>query len=163
MRKFGFVLAAFAAALLLSGGTAEAQRRAKVVVTPVAWYAPWTGWWSTMPWTVRDPKLEASNLAVAGGATGAYFALRSGHRQGDWWKARGGHGIHSAGGAYVVTSAFCAAASPIVGTIVTQRELTQREVFVSTANCFLPVIGGWWMNASFDYYGWDQPKRQAKR
>ncbi len=41
---------------------------------------------------------------------------------------------------------------------MTQRELTQREVFVSTANCFAPFVGGWAMNYWFDYYGWDQPK-----
>lgn len=162
MRKIGFVLAALAAALLLSGGTAEAQRRARVVVTPAPWYAPWWGFWSTMPWTVRDPRLARSNFWVGAGATGAYFALRSGHRYGDWWKAKGGHGIHSAGGAYVATSAACAAVSPIVGTILTQRELTQREVFVSTANCFVPILGGMWMNYWFDYYGWDRPKGKRR-
>jgi hypothetical protein len=165
MRKIGLVLAALAAAMLFTGGIAEAQqqRRAKVVVTPAPWYAPWWGWWSTMPWTVRDPKLASSNFWVGAGATGAYFALRSGHRYGDWWKGKGGHGVHSAAGAYVTTSAFCAAASPIIGTIVTQRELTQREVFVSTANCFVPILGGWWMNYWFDYYGWDKPKKKGKR
>lgn len=162
MRKLGLALAALATAFMFTGATAEAQqpRRAKVVVTP----APvWGGWWSTMPWTVSDPKLAGSNLVVGGGATGAYFALRSGHRVGDWWKAKGGSGVHSAAGAYVATSAACAAVSPIVGTIVTQRELTQREVFVSTANCFVPIVGGMAMNYWFDYYGWDQPKRTAKR
>jgi hypothetical protein len=156
MRKIGIVLAALAAAMLFGGGTAEAQKRAKVVVTPAPWYAPWWGWWSTMPWTVRDPQLARSNFVVGAGATGAYFALRSGHKH-------VGHGIHSGAGAYAVTSFACAAVSPIVGTIVTQRELTQREVFVSTANCVLPVIGGWWMNYWFDYYGWDRPKRAARR
>ena len=60
------------------------------------------------------------------------------------------------------TSAACAAVSPIVGTIVTQRELTQREVFVSTANCFVPFLGGWAMNYWFDYYGWDRPKKKYR-
>ena len=115
-----------------------------------------------MPWTVRDPRLAGSNFWVGAGATGAYFALRDGHR-GYWhnggWKS--GHGIHSASGAFIATSAACAAVSPIVGTIVTQRELTQREVFVSTANCFVPILGGWAMNYWFDYYGWDRPKKKA--
>lgn len=116
-----------------------------------------------MPWTVRDPQLARSNFVVGAGATGAYFALRSGHRTGSWLSSKGGHGIHSAGGAFIATSAACAAVSPIVGTIVTQRELTQREVFVSTANCVVPILGGWWMNYWFDYYGWDQPKKKGKR
>jgi hypothetical protein len=164
MRKIGFVLAALAAVLLFTGGTAEAQRRARVVVTPAPWYAPWWGWWAAMPWTVRDPKLAASNFWVGAGATGAFFALRSGHRHGHWWNGHwhNGRGIHSFAGAYAITSGFCAAASPIIGTIVTQRQLTQREVFVSTANCVLPIIGGWWMNYWFDYYGWDRPKRYRR-
>ncbi len=164
MRKIGMVLAALAAAMLFTGGIAEAQqKRAKVVVTPAPWYAPWWGWWAAQPWTVRDPQLARSNFVVGAGATGAYFALRSGHRTGSWLSSKGGHGIHSASGAFIATSAACAAVSPIVGTIVTQRELTQREVFVSTANCVVPVLGGWWMNYWFDYYGWDKPKKTARR
>lgn len=165
MRKIGLVLATLAAALMFFGGSAEAAKRARVVVTPAPWYAPWWGWWAQAPWTVRDPRLAASNFWVGAGATGAYFALRSGHRNGHWWNGRwhdSGRGIHGAAGAYVFTSAACAAVSPIVGTIVTQRELTQREVFVSTANCFVPVLGGWWMNYWFDYYGWDKPKRYRR-
>jgi hypothetical protein len=154
MRKFGLVLAAMAAAYLVTGGTAHAQKRAKVVVTSSQW--SWGNWWATMPWTVRDPKLADSNLVVGAAATGGYFALRSGHKH-------AGHGIHSGAGAFAITTGFCAAASPIIGTIVTQRELTQREVFVSTANCVIPVLGGWWMNATFDHYGWDRPKRRLVR
>jgi hypothetical protein len=159
MRKFGLALAALAAAVMFNGGVAEAQqKRAKVVVTPAPWYAPWWG-----SWEVRDPKLAASNTVINAGATGAYFALRSGHRTGSWLSSKGGSGVHSATGAYVATSAACAAVSPIVGTIVTQRELTQREVFISTANCFVPILGGWWMNYAFDYYGWDKPKKVVAR
>jgi len=151
MKRIGFVLAALAAALLMSGGTAEAARkRAKVVVTPAPWYAPWWGYWG-----VRDPRLEGSNLVVGAGSTVAYFAIRDGHRV-----HRNTGAISSSGAAYVGTSIACAAVSPIVGTIVTQRELTQREVFVSTANCFAPFVGGWAMNYWFDYYGWDKPKRK---
>lgn len=146
MKKIGLVLAAVAAAFLMSGGVAEAKKRARVVVTPAPWYSTW--WWG-----VRDPRLATSNLIVGAGATGAYYAMRNGH-----------HGTWSGGGgAYVGASAACAAVSPIVGTIVTQRELTQREVFVSTANCFAPIVGGWAMNYWFDYYGWDRPKRYGKR
>jgi hypothetical protein len=150
MKKLGYIFAALAVALTFSGGSAEAAKRTKVVVTPAPWYAPWWGFWATMPWTVRDPKLAASNFWVGAGATGAYYAVRSGHSTG---------GSAAAGG-YAVTSAACAIVSPIVGTIVTQRELTQREVFVSTANCVVPILGGWWMNYWFDYYGWDRPKKK---
>jgi hypothetical protein len=165
MKKLGFIVAALAVALSFSGGSAEAAKRTRVVVTPAPWYAPWWGYWSSMPWTVRDPKLAASNFWVGAGATGAYFGLRSGWhgtryvRVGNTYYAQS-KGIHGATGAYIATSAACAALSPIIGTIVTQRELTQREVFVSTANCFVPFLGGWAMNYWFDYYGWDRPKKK---
>ena len=152
MKKLGFVFAALAAALLMTGGSAEAsKKRAKVVVTPAPVYAPlWTAW------TVRDPKLAASNAVVGGAATGGFFALRHNHHN------VAHNSIRGSTGAYVAASAACAAASPIIGTIVAQRPLTQREVFVSTANCVVPFVGGMAMNYWFDYYGWDQPKKKAK-
>ncbi len=151
MKKLAFVAAALAAALVVTGGTAEAagKKRAKVVVTPPA---PAYTWWNF--WDVRDPRLAASNTVVGAGAAGAYYGIR--HNQGHKFFSSGG------GGLYVGTSAACAAVSPIVGTIVTQRELTQREVFVSTANCFAPIVGGMAMNYWFDYYGWDKPKPAVK-
>lgn len=160
MKKLGYMVAALAVAFSFGSGTAEAAKRAKVVVTPAPVYAPWWGAWSWAPWTVRDPKLAASNFWVGAGSTGMYYGL---HRTGHHWNgAAKGTGIHSAGGAYVAASAACAAVSPIVGTMVAQRELTQREVFVSTANCFAPFVGGWMMNYWFDYYGWDRPKKKRR-
>lgn len=147
MKKFGIVFAALAAALMLMGGTAEAaKKKAKVVVTPAA---PWAYWW-TGPWTVRDPALATSNLVVGGASTGAYFAIKD--------SARTFGSVGNKGFAYGAASIGCAAASPIIGTLVVNRPLTQREVFVSTANCFAPIVGGWAMNYWFDYYGWDRPK-----
>lgn len=149
MKRFALVLTALAAALMFMGGTAEAaKKKARVVVTPAPWYWPWTA-----PWTVRDPVLAGSNFVVGAGATATYFAIRN-----DRHTIGGRHHGLSSGGAYALTSVGCAAASPIVGTVVTGRTLTQREVFVSTANCFAPIVGGWAMNYWFDYYGWDRPK-----
>lgn len=160
MKKLGYLVAALAVALSFSGGTADAAKRAKVVVTPAPVYAPWWGYWAGTPWGVRDPRLATSNLVVGGAATGMYYGL---YRNGHYWNgAKKGVGIHSAGAAYVASSAACAAASPIIGTLVAQRELTKREVFVSTANCFAPFVGGWMMNYWFDYYGWDRPQKKRR-
>ena len=148
MKKLALVLTTLAAALMMLGGPAEAAKKAKVVVQPAPWY-----WWWTAPWQVRDPRLAGSNFVVGAGATATYFAIKDNRSH---WAGRH-HGL-SSGAAYVGTAAACAAVSPIVGTIVTQRQLTQREVFVSTANCFAPIVGGWAMNYWFDYYGWDRPK-----
>lgn len=141
MKKILLTLATLVVAFGMLGQTAEAaKKKTKVVVTPYAW------WWQG-PWTVRDPRLAASNFWVGAGSTGAYFALRDGHRH-------TAHGIRSGGAAYVAASVGCAAVSPIIGTLVVNRPLTQREVFVSTGNCFLPIVGGWMMNAWFDQNGW---------
>lgn len=154
MKKIAFVVAALAAASLVTGGTAEAagKKRQRVVVTQPA-PAPAPSFWGI--WDVRDPRLAASNTVIGAGSAAGYYAVR--HNQGHKFWSSGG------GGLYVGTSAGCAAVSPIVGTIVTQRELTQREVFVSTANCFVPIVGGMAMNYWFDYYGWDKPKPVAAR
>lgn len=108
------------------------------------------------PWSVRDPRLATSNLVVGVGATAGYFALRHHHRGARWngtW--------HGAGGAYALSSIGCAAVSPIVGTIVVQRPLTQQEVGVSTANCFLPFLGGMLVNAAWDAHPeWSAPQRR---
>jgi hypothetical protein len=124
MRKQIYILAAAAALFGFSSGIASAQ-------------GPVWIW----PWSVQDPQLATSNTVVGLAATGGYFAIRD-HRR---W-----HGGLNQGGAYALTSIGCAAASPIVGTLVVRRPLTQREVGVSTANCFLPFLGGWLVNAAWD-------------
>jgi hypothetical protein len=113
-------------------------------------------WW---PWSVRDPNLAASNFFVGAAATGGYFALRHHHR-----RAPFNTGIHSAAGAYAATSIGCAAVSPIIGTLVVNRPLTQREVGVSTANCFLPFLGGALVNAAWDAHPeWSGPPPRRRR
>jgi hypothetical protein len=133
---------------VMSHGAEAAKKKTTVVVTP-HWGWGWNGtqWVWTGPWTVRDPRLAASNFWVGAGATGAYFALREGHHG-----ARSG--VHSSGFAYGATTIGCAALSPIIGTLVVNRPLTTREVFISTANCAVPFVGGWVMNAWFDQNGW---------
>lgn len=134
---------------VMSHGAEAAKKKTTVVVTPW-WGWGWNGtqWVWTGPWTVRDPKLAASNFWVGAGATGAYFALRDGRH------AVNASGTTSSGFAYGATAIGCAALSPIVGTLVVNRPLTTREVFISTANCAVPFVGGWVMNAWFDRNGW---------
>jgi hypothetical protein len=148
MRKSLFVFVALVAALGMMSGSAEAaKKKTKVVVTPAPWVWPWWGYWG-----VRDPKLAASNFVVGAGATALYFGMRDNNHN----NLGRHHGWHSSGAAYVGSSVACAAVSPIVGTLVVQRELTRREVFVSTANCFAPFVGGWAMNYWFDTHpDWD--------
>ena len=142
MRRIFIAVTTILVAFALLGGGAEAARKKKteVVVNPYyGWYWPWGG-----PWTVRDPRLAGSNTVVGAAATGTYFAIRD-YRNGSPF---------STGAAYTATSIGCMVVSPIIGTIVTNRQLTQREVWISSANCFVPFIGGWAMNNWFDANGW---------
>jgi subtilisin family serine protease len=89
-------------------------------------------------------------LALVIGARGPCFA-----------QSEGGEGIaetltnrHNGGsfgsltplGLYVTGSVFCAAAAPIVGTILLNREMTANEVYRSALGCFLGPAG--WLLAN---------------
>lgn len=145
------VTAVFALGVMSHGAEAAKKKKTTVVVTPLGWGWGWNGttWVWTGPWTVKDPRLAASNLVVGGGATAAYFAIKDGS------SVISRHSnISNSGFAYGATAIGCAAVSPIIGTLWVNRPLTTREVFVSTANCALPFVGGWVMNAWFDQNGW---------
>jgi hypothetical protein len=89
-----------------------------------------------------DPRLIAPGVAVGVATTGAYFAMRH---------SRGGvpHQFTELG-AFGLATVGCMSLTPLVSGIVVQRELTRREVHVMLANCLVPVIGGWVMDAYFD-------------
>jgi hypothetical protein len=90
-----------------------------------------------------DPALVPPSLAVGAGMTGAYYAIRHQHKV--------PHRITPLG-AYGLTTVGCMALTPIVSGAVVQRELTRREVHVMMADCVVPFVGGWLMNAYFDAY-----------
>jgi hypothetical protein len=154
MKKYLSVLVTVVAALGFMGQSAQAgKKKPVVVVTPAPVYWPWFA-----PWGVRDPALSASNTVVGAGSTALYFGLKEHHHHG-WYNS----GI-SSGAAYAISSIGCAAVSPIIGTIVTRRELTQREVLVSAANCFVPILGGMIVNAQFDMHPeWEAPPPRRRR
>jgi hypothetical protein len=87
-----------------------------------------------------DPQLIAPGVAVGAATTGAYFALRN----------RSTFNRMSVGGAVGLTTVGCMALTPMVSAAVVQRELTRREVHVMLANCVVPFVGGWLMDAYFD-------------
>ncbi|MES1155336.1 MAG: hypothetical protein ABUL48_02790 [Pseudorhodoplanes sp.] len=159
MKKILLALVMSVFALGVMGQAAEAAKKKTAVVVTPWWGWGWNGttWVWNGPWTVRDPKLAASNFWVGAGSTAAYFAIRGGGS--NIVSYRGvNYGVsnstHSSGFAYGASALGCAAVSPIIGTLVVNRPLTTREVFVSTGNCALPFVGGWVMNAWFDRNGW---------
>jgi hypothetical protein len=88
-----------------------------------------------------DPRLIAPGVVVGAATTGAYFAIRN----------QGGspHRITELG-AFGLSTVGCMALTPIASGIVVQRELTRREVHEMLANCIVPFVGGWLVDAYFD-------------
>jgi hypothetical protein len=96
-----------------------------------------------------DPRLVVTGMVLGAGASAGYVAVRH---------IRGTSAFHGARitplAAYGLTTVGCAAAFPIVGTLVVQRALTTREVYTGMANCVVPFIGGWWVEAMYHGQAW---------
>ncbi|HXQ84298.1 MAG TPA: hypothetical protein VN769_09550 [Xanthobacteraceae bacterium] len=60
----------------------------------------------------------------------------------------------SYGAAYGVTTLGCMVLYPIVGTLWLNRPLTPREAYVGMANCAVPIVGGWIVNAMLPHDAW---------
>jgi hypothetical protein len=64
-----------------------------------------------------------------------------------------GSGI-SWGAVYGITALGCAVVYPMIATAVLNRPLTPREAYDGIANCVLPFIGGWIMDAWLPHTAW---------
>jgi hypothetical protein len=131
MKKLLCVAAAFAFAMVLFGQGARAEEEFRFFR--------------------GDRKLIVPTVAVGAATTGAYFAVRN----------HGGGGAHrfTELSAFGLTTVGCMALTPLVSGIVVQRELTRREVHEMIANCVVPFIGGWLVDAYFDHH----PERDLDR
>jgi hypothetical protein len=102
----------------------------------------------------QDPKLFVTGVVVGAGATAAYWGLR----QGKFHTLNGTRRVSQHNitqlGAYAVTTVWCASAFPIIGTLVMQRALTTREVYTGMANCVVPILGGWAVEAMYHGQAW---------
>ena|SRR5579872_2271394 len=98
----------------------------------------------------QDSRLTASSIVVGAAADGAYWAMR----RKVWYGGIRTHHFISQWGAYGISSVGCAALFPIVGTIWVNRPLTPREAYVGIANCFVPFIGGWFVEAYLPHTAW---------
>jgi hypothetical protein len=105
----------------------------------------------------RDMKLKIVQAGVGAGTAAGYYAI------GGWswnsWKYNGGLTRLGAG---VVTTMGCAALTPIVATVVLNRPLTMREGHVVFADCLLPIVGGWIVNAAYDAHPEWEPGKPMK-
>jgi len=128
MKRLLCILGSLVAFIGLQGQSAQAQVDAN---------------WNWI-FTQRDVRLTVVSTAVGLGATAGYFAMR---------KEPIAYRVPT-GAAYGLTTIGCAAAFPIIGTLVVQRALTTREVYVGMANCAIPVVGGWLVEAAFRGQPW---------
>lgn len=140
MKKLGFFLAALIAAFAFASQGAEAGYRKKKI----------------------DPRVKAVSIIVPAGATAGYFAMNDWKWK--WNKASTSAAWVGSGGAYVLTSGACAAVSPILATVIVNRELTAREAHTLAASCFVPIIGGLIVNAIWDAHPeWEKPVRPVRK
>ncbi len=97
----------------------------------------------------QDPRLTVTGIAVGLGWDGAYYGMR--HKI-----AYQNSHIRpvTALGAYTLATVGCAAAYAIFGTLWVNRPLTTREVWIGTANCVVPFVGGWIVDAAFHGQPW---------
>ena len=100
-----------------------------------------------------DPRLTIVGIGVGAGMTAGYFALR------DWRWNDSPNAKVSSGGAFALTTVGCMALSPIISTMVINRPLTMREAHVMIADCIVPFLGGWAVNAAYD----DHPEWEGKK
>jgi hypothetical protein len=106
----------------------------------------------------RHPGVTAASIGVGAASTASFFALQG-------WSLKGHHrsGALGSTGAAVVTTAGCLALSPIVGTALTQRELSYREAYGLFADCMIPFIGAWLVDKAFDAHPEWEPDRVVAR
>jgi hypothetical protein len=76
------------------------------------------------------------------------------------------HRPMTAWAAYGVTTYACAVAYPFVGTILLNRPLTPREMYIGVAECIVPFIGGWLVDTYLPHDAWTDglpPKKVAHK
>lgn len=98
-----------------------------------------------------DPRLWATGVVIGAGATAGYIAVRN-------MRHTSRIAIHNGRitplAAYAITTVGCAAAFPVIGTLVVQRALTTREVYTGMADCVVPFVGGWLVEAMYHGQPW---------
>ncbi|MEP7031020.1 MAG: hypothetical protein ABI830_08825 [Pseudolabrys sp.] len=101
-------------------------------------------------------KLLAVQVGMGVASTAAFFAIN------DWkWNGWDNSSGLTRAGAWGLTTVGCMAVSPMVGTVVLNRELTMREAHVLLGSCVVPIVGGWLVNAAWDAHPeWEPGKKR---
>jgi hypothetical protein len=68
------------------------------------------------------------------------------------------HRPMTAWAAYGITTYACAVAYPFVGTVLLNRPLTPREMYIGVGECIVPFIGGWLVDTYLPHDAWTDGK-----
>jgi len=106
----------------------------------------WNAFWAWLS-NGKDPRLTAVGLGI--GIAGDAVSW-------DVTRKRGYPPVRMMTplGAYAATSAGCVIAYPFVATVVLNRPLTPREAYTGMANCVIPFVGGWLVDAALPHDAW---------
>jgi hypothetical protein len=104
----------------------------------------------------RSPNVQAGQIIAGLGMTAAYYGAICNNGFRNCARFTSSHALKY----YGLTTVGCIALSPIIGGLLVsyneKRELRSSEVFMMTADCLVPIIGGWIMKAAFDAHPeWD--------
>ena len=125
-----FIIAALALTMVIGLHPKAAQAQD----TNASWN--FLSWWGHG----QDPRLTAAGIGIGiGTGVGAYLLT----------KKHGNPGVHhvTALGAYGITTGACMVATPFIYTVAVNRPLTYREVYMGMADCIVPFIGSYLVNA----------------
>jgi hypothetical protein len=140
MKRLLFAAVALAFMVGLQPQPAHAQAPAQAYG-----YNDWNSFWAWLSHG-RDPRLTAVSVGVGAASTAASFAATSHHH------GHIGNGVFIS--AWAVTSGACVVVYPMVATLVLNRPLTPREAYVGMADCVVPFIGGWLVDAALPHDAW---------
>ena len=87
-----------------------------------------------------DPRITGVSWVVGGAATGASLAAHTSSSGAAW-------------GAWGISTFGCAVVSPMVATVVLNRQLSYREAHILIGGCIVPIVGGWLVNEGYNA-GW---------
>jgi hypothetical protein len=131
MKRYILAAVALMMAVGLQTNAAQAQN------TTANWNAnSFFSWWDHG----QDPRLTMAGIGIGiGTGVGSYFLTQ---KHGNPGKMR-----VTALGAYGITTGACIVATPFIYTVAVNRPLTYREVYMGMADCVVPFIGSYLVNA----------------
>ncbi len=130
-----FIVAAMALGLAM-GLPAKAAQAQGPAPAPAWGNGGFLNWWGHG----QDPRLTFAGIGIGiGTGVGGYFLTQK--------HGNPGHMRMTTLGAYGVTTGACMVATPFVYTVAVNRPLTYREVYMGMADCIVPFVGSYLVNA----------------